>query len=257
MQLNNYQIVRMERLSLKRKIIITIIITIILLLPLFIIGGLYGFPWERYIAIKNAKIYVEEKYKLTPIKATYHIFYFPPTEYITIYTKELDFSFDVYTEVRVHQENKRFDNYLDKMSEYILAKDLVEYVKEKTDNQGNAYASLYVLTEDKYTLSETEANPQIIFEKLQNKYYCGIQLYNDISKNHYIIDYTLVYDIYNYIFELGLNPNSIYFSYRDKKGSKSEAILKVNIDNKHFPNINSSNDLKPFFEEAIQKLNEK
>ena len=243
---------------MKIKIIIIIITAVILMLAFLIIGVVFGFPWEHYIAVRETKKYVEEKYQLTPIKATYNAFIlnYSTGPYVTISTEEWDFKFEVYTG-RIRPINEFRDNYLEKLSEYYLAKDLDEYTKEITNDQGMAFTTLFVDIKDKIAISEMQKNPQIVFEKLQDTYWCRITLYDDITKKDYNIDYELIYNIYNKMIEIGSQPKDISFSYRDRKGSKGEQILSVRIDKKHFPDINSPEDFKPFFDKAIMEINQK
>jgi len=243
---------------MKIKIVIIIIIAVVLILAFLIIGVVFGFPWEHYISIKNAKIYVEEKYQLTPIKGRYSRFLFDPTMvYVEIYTKELDFSFEVYTDRIKRNYNGAKDNYSLNLAQYLLAKDLDAYIKEITNDQGMAFVAFGGRILNELTVSDIEENPKIVFEKLQESYYCSITFYDDISKKNYEIDYKSVYDIYDKVVEIGLKPNYIYFSYDTEKGKKGKELFSVRIDKKYFPDINSPDDLKPFFEEAIMKLNEK
>ena len=221
-----------------------VIIAIILILIIFLIGDSYGFPWEHIIATSRAKKYIEEKYQLTPIRVKYYV-HKVPAPHVEIYTKELDFPFTVYTD-RIRQISEMKDNYLEKLSEYYLTKNLKEYVSKVTNQNSYVDVSLNVNKIDKYSVNELKTNQLLVFEQLQEMYSCNITFFDNISKKNYDIDYDLVYDIYSKIFEIGLKPDRIFFSY-------GVSNLYLTIYSKDFPNINSLEDLKPFFEEAIQK----
>ena len=158
---------------------------------------------------------------------------------------------DVYVG-RINEIGEYSDNYLHKLSEYYLTKDLNEYIKEITDDKGRANASIFTGQSKDYILSELEKNPKIVFEKLQDSYWLYIELYYNISKDNYNIDYESIYNIYNKIFEIGMMPRNIYFRYYSEK--MKAQILSVRIDKKYFPDINSPDDLKPFFEKEIKSI---
>jgi len=229
----------------------------IALLTLIFFEVVHGIPFCRMIAIQRAKKYVRETYQLTVIKTDYCCTFFPMTETVTVTTEELNFKFSVNAGIRVKLPDGIYDDYLESMSAYILSKDINDYVREKTNDQSEAHTFLYSGRINKYTLSELEENPQIAFEKLNSDgyadYYCSITIYEDIREKNYDIDYDLIYDIYNKIFEIGLNPHGISFFYNDKKEKNDETLLYLNIKKEYFSNINSPDDLKPFFEEAISK----
>ena len=148
-------------------------------------GVFNGFPWEHIIATSRAKKYVIEKYQFTPIKAKYHLSIVDGSQRVSLHNKEFDISFSVYVG-RILQINEMTDDYLENLSRYYLTKDLDEYIKEKTDDKGIAYASLFAgRISDRFTLSELEKNPQIIFEELKDCYWCRIILYDNISKKNY------------------------------------------------------------------------
>ena len=82
---------------MNKAIIVAIIMAILILL---FIGWINGFPWEHIIATNRAKTYVIEKYQLTPIGAKYHLSVADGSQRVELYTKEWDFSFDVYSRLR-------------------------------------------------------------------------------------------------------------------------------------------------------------
>ena len=117
------------------------LIIILFVLSFLFVGACNGFPWEHIIATSRAKTYVKEKYQLTPIKAKYHLSIVDGSQRVSLSSKEFGFSFSVYVG-RILPINKMTDNYLKRLSEYYLAKELDEYIKEKTNDKGKAYANL-------------------------------------------------------------------------------------------------------------------
>jgi len=231
----------------------SIILIVVILVLFLIICACKGFPWEHIIATSRAKKYVTEKYQFTPTKAKYYLSIVDGPQRVLLYNDEFDFSFSV-SVGRILPINKMSDDYLERLTEYYMARDLNDYIKKKTNNKGKAIISSSFGRIHDFTLSELEENTQIAFEKLQEKYGCIISLNTNMIKNNYNINYDLMYDIYNNVFITGLNPRNISFFYNDKKG---KTILYVSIDKKHFFDINSPDDLKSFFEEAIKNTNKK
>jgi len=230
-----------------------IIASVVIVLALIVLELLVGFPFEHIIANNKARRYVTETYGLTPTKTQASILLGYPIT-VTVWVEEKPYDFDV--------KMSRFvftfmsDSLLNRTVEHIMGTDLNDYVFGVTKQNGRA--SVYIISGPikDFSLSDVEKNPGIVFEK-RKSHYCSIVLYDDLTLKNYEIDYALVYSIYNQIFELGLYPKHIFFSYYDIKGKDGKEVLSIYITNGHFPKINSPDDIKPFFDEAIQKLDKK
>jgi len=240
-----------------------IIIIILTLLVIFLIGCRGGFPGERAVIIRNAERYVMETYGLTPIdvRVTTLYLWFPVT--VQIETKENDFWFQLRTSRFFYGSRHFTDDYLERKTGYILTKDLRAYVEEVTNGQGRVWVSVGTGGDNlrgRFTLQELEENPSIASERLRSEasnaglYRFGIMLYDDIAD----IDYDLLFSIYSRVFELGLDPSWISFSFMNREGIQLEERLSVSIFNRStseptFDEISSSDDLKRLFEKAMQR----
>ena len=158
----------MGRSNMKKSAIIIIAIVLCL-----ITGAINGFPWEHIIATSRAKRYVIEKYQFTPTRAKYHLSIVDGSQRVSLYNKEFNFSFSV-SVGRILPISKMSDNYLERLSEYYLAKELNDYVNEITNDKGRAYISLTIGRIHDFTFSEFGENQKICFEKLQGDYWCRI-----------------------------------------------------------------------------------
>ena len=234
------------------------IIIIISLIYIFLIfrGGFY--PLEHNIIIRNATKYVIEKYNIVPaeVRITTLYLWFPVTVRITT---EDGFWFTLRTGRFFYKTRHFTDDYLRRMTQEILQRELRNYVNEVTDGKASAIVSLFTSLlvrtswDEATALIEIKNNPNIVFEKLYSGYFCSVTFYDDITQNNYNIDYYLIFDIYNRIFEFGLSPRSISFSFKDPyEQDWSISLLRVRINQEQFADINSSDDLRILFEEAIQ-----
>jgi len=231
-------------------------LTIVALFAFIFFGFVGGFrPIEHRIIIRNAKRYVMEAYGLTPtnVRVTTLYLWFPVT--VSVETEENDFWFTLRTGRFFYGVRHFNDDYLARMTEHILARDLRAYVEEITNGQGTAIVLLYIGGSqilNYFTLPELKANPSVALENLQS-YGVLVILYDDITERGYKIDYGLIYKVYSRMLEIGLNPrHSVTFIYSAEDGMR-ETLLRVDINRRYFPEINSADDLKPFFEEAIQR----
>jgi len=237
------------------KILIVIFIIVIILAGTVM---LMGIPGERDAILKNAQKYVTDTYGLTPAEVQITTFYlwFPVT--VDVKTEENDFWFTLRAS-RFLFGSKFNDDFLEKKTGYILSREIRTYVDNATNGQGRVWADIITGRTgilNQFSLSELEENPNIAFEKLQGLCRLGIALHYAIPD----IDYNLIYDIYSHVFELGINPYSITFSFYEDENR--EAILRVSFydndqrptrDSKIFADVDSFNDLKSLFEEAIQR----
>ena len=224
-----------------------------ILLTLIVLELFVGFPFEHIIANSIARRYVTETYGFTPTKTQASILLEHPIS-VTVWVEEKPYSFDVIMGRFFFADIS--DNYLFRTAEYIMEKELNDYVSDITNQNGRAYVSIFSGRIKDFSLSDVEENPEIVFEKVE-WYYCGIVLYDDLTQKNYDIDYVLVYSIYRQIFVLGLNPKYMFITYKDINGKEAKTILSIYIDKDQFPKINSPDDLKPFFEKALQKLDQK
>ena len=217
-------------------------------------GGFY--PLEHRIIIRNAERYVIETYGLTPtnVRITTLYLWFPVT--VRVETEEHGFWFQLRTGRFSYSIEHFDDDYLSRTIDYILSRELNAYVEEVTNGRGMAWASLRnrrMGIQNQLSLSELEADQDAVFEKLQYEFRLGISIFEDIRQNNYDIDYDLLFDIYSRVFELGLRPLSLYFSFNSFNERDGETFLAVSIDKEHFPGINLPDDLRSFFEEEIQR----
>jgi len=243
--------------------IIIIILIITILLAGIIYGLILGFPGESIIIIRNTKKYVIETYGFTPKELRIINLYMDYPVFIQVKTEENDFVFTVNAPRYNYNYREWSDDYLIRMTEYILEKDLKDYVNKALGANGQAYVSLNTKRLKAFTLDELKADSSLAFE-LQEKYACRILIYEDPIQENYEINYDSLYNIYSHIFEIGLKPDSISFSFGSNESEGWESILRLSIyETRHtsynitFSDVNSPNDLKHFLEETIQKkLNE-
>ena len=238
----------------------------VVLIPIIVIaflGILYGFrsgfPGERSIIIRNARRHIIETYGLTPtdVRVTTLYLWFPVT--VRVETGENDFWFELRTGRFFYGRRHFTDDYIDQLAMNILTRELRAYVENITDGQGSVWASFGggILPELRRDDVNIVDNPNSVFEILRGRYRLGMWFYSDI----YNIDYDLIYGIYSRVFELGLEPSWISFSFGgiDEMGFR-ESHLRITIDygNPHpsrivFSEINSVDDLRQLFEEEIQR----
>ena len=66
------------------------------------------------------------------------------------------------------------------------------------------------------------------------------------------VEVGLIYDIYSYVFELGLYPSRIAFLLLTSGGKADQGNVHVSVREDDFNRIKSLEDLKPFVENAIE-----
>lgn len=209
-----------------------------------------GFPWEDVMAKASAKKYVMETYRLTPTRmVTYFLLDYPMR--VTVSTKEKEFDFDVYMD-RGDLRNVTSDNYLQSMAEHRLRKRLDAYVSAITGGRGRVVISTWGRSAKGVGLTEDEIGTDAVFERLRGEYDLIIILYGDLTENGYKINYEILYDIYQSVFDFKLYPKCINFTYRDIEQTRG-ADLGVAIPEEDYGKISSPEDLMPYFEKAIQE----
>ncbi len=229
------------------KIFIKISAVIIVIYGVFM-GYVAGFPWERIIARYKARNYVEQTYGLT-ITRTRISMLLDEGITATVSTKENPFDFKVY--MSRSDLNNISDDYLDCKTEYVLGRDLNNYVEKVTDKRGSVNISVISAIINEFSLAELETNPKIAFEKLKYKYDCDIDFNDNIAEENYQFDFNEIYDIYKRVFECELEPTRVIFTY--SYDNVDESYLRIQIDKEDFQYIQTSEDLKPYFEEAIKQ----
>lgn len=237
-------IVRSEIILRILKIFIKIAVLIIFMGGC-LMGFVYGFPWEHIITRYKARNYVEQTYGLTITRMRVSFLVDYPV-IAAVSTKENSFDFGVY--MSRSDLNNIWDNYLDFMTKYVLGRELNNYIEDVTEKRGSANILLDGNINE-FTLAELNSNPKIAFEKLKNEYECAIYLNDDITEENYQVDFDEIYNIYNQIFECGLEPTEIRYLY----GNDGDSYLFITIDKEDFQNITTSEDLKPYFEEVIKQ----
>lgn len=231
---------------LKTLIRVAVVIIIIAGIIMGIIMGIiYGFPWERIIAAHNARNDVKETYGFTATKKSVSMLLDYPV-IVTVSTKENLFDFGV--DMSRSDLNDISDDYLKRMAEYTLGRNLNDYVEKITGQRAKAYVYLQIGRIHEFSLNELKANSNIAFEKLEGCYYSTIRFNNDISNKDYQVDYSMIYDIYRHLFEYGLKPVDINITY-----NYGDSYLRITIEQEDFQNIKSSEDLRPYFEKAIEQ----
>jgi hypothetical protein len=231
---------------------------IIMVIPLIFILGFWGgfYPLEQNIITRNVKAYVIETYGFTPsrVQITTLFLWFPVT--VLVEVEEYNFSFTVRTRRFCYDPKHFIDNCIERMAEYILTRDLRAYVESVTNGQGRVNASVtggFILPSLRENLSITDMeNPDIVFEKLYGTYSILISLGSDIIESIYDFDFDLMYSVYSRIFEFGLTPSDIAFTFRFSSENNPPTFMSVNINRQDFSNINSPEDFKPFAERGIE-----
>ena len=242
--------------NLKKTMIILVSIVLLIIVGLGFRGGFY--PLEHNIIIRNATRYVIETHGLTPteVQITTLYLWFPVT--VRIETEENDFWFTLRTGRFFYGRRNFIDNYIEQLSMDILTRDLRAYVESVTNIQSIVEASTggFLLSELRKDDVNIIDDPNNAFEILRRQYRLSIMLFDDI----YDINYDLIYNIYSHVFELGLEPYSINFSFggRDEMGFW-ESHLSVTISYRHgrhfplFSEINSVDDFRRVFEEEKRR----
>jgi len=244
-----------KKMSRKKKVII--VATIIMFLY-FVYGLIGGFrPFEQRLIESRVREYVVATHGLTPteVRVTTLYLWFPVT--VRVETKEHNFWFEIRTGRFYYRDRYFSDDFLARKAGYILSRDLRVYVEKRTNSNGRGWVLSDVGGENLQkllTLSEIEENPGVVFERLKGQHRVVIVLYYDSTKNNHEIDYDLIYDIFYHIFEVGLNPSSMGFSFIDVNAVDLTVSLVTVLRSRYFHEINSPEDLKPFFEEAIQRM---
>ena len=242
----------------KRKICLFVIIGLIVIIILGVFLIKFRFDARREQAVQIAREYLFEKYNREMQFLDVNHVGFPFAVWRIKFSSKnnpnIIFNVRIGAGPLFGDLNRNItDDYLERLSEYILKKDLNEYVIKRTDNNGRANIDMFSGRIIAFSMAELENNPSLPFEKLQKRYWCRITLYNDISKNDYVIDYYLIYDIFTRIFEIGLSPYSVSFNFDAGEDGRVNLVLSVSILNRYFPNINSSDDLRAIFEEERRR----
>lgn len=212
-----------------------------------VVGIIYGFPWERIIAANNARNYVNEAYGFAVTKTSVNMLLDYPV-IVTVSTKENSFNFGV--DMARGVMNNISDDYLDCKTMDLLGKELNGYVFDVTNQKAKVQMYMRTGNISDFSLTELEANPDKAFEIITNKYYCTIYFSDIISAEDHQINYDMLYGIYSHVFEFDLKPNEITFSYNF---NEKDSYLFITIKQENFQNIKSSEDLRPYFEAAIDK----
>ena len=244
----------MNKFTKKVLVIVGSIVTFLVLMYGFVAGF---YPFEHNIIIRNAKRYVIETYGLTPTDVEVINLYLWFPVMVRVETEEDDFWFHLRTG-RFHYSVTHFgDNYVERMAEHVLTKDLRAYVENITNGQGRVWASVtggFISPQLRAEPGILE-NPNIVFEKLRGQYIIGITLFDGVLGNEYRLlydlDFDLVYSIFTKIFELGLEPRDISFSYNNIPGVQGRLIYSALIQMSQFPDITSPEDLISIFEEDM------
>ena len=231
-------------LSFSKKLTITIWGLVVLLLMGGFLGLINGFPWEHTASKETAKKYVIEKYGITPTKLTSGLS-LDMGMYVTVYTKEHDFSF--YVVVSRKDSNKvLFDKYYEEYAENNLIKSVKDEV-QKLVGEKNTFGVIFDVgipsNTSEQPLTFDEINSDVLFEELKGDYRCGI-MYNNVSINNLNVDYGINYQVFKLILLSKLSPEEIVFLYRTDKG---EYIAQISIENSEYDKINSPNDMKSYF----------
>ena len=232
------------------------VFTIALVVAVF--GFMRGFiPLEHMIIIRNAKKYVIETYGLTPTEVRITNLFMGYPVYVLFEVEEHDFWFEVIAS-RFHYREWR-DDYIIKLAESILVKDISVYLNEVLGENGSVDIKINSNRLENLTPNELQADPSLAFG-IQEMYICRIFIYENPAQNNFDIDYKLLYNIYSHIFEVGLKPHSISFLFNNYNMNKRDIFLRVRVSDKSntrydtiFSDINSPNDLKQLFEKAIQE----
>ncbi|MCL2020013.1 MAG: hypothetical protein FWG70_09680 [Oscillospiraceae bacterium] len=226
-----------------------ILILFLSILFLGIIYGLiFGFPGERAMIIKNAKKYLVNVYGITPTELQIVNFISAYPVHIRVETETEDFWF--FVSAKRFEYNNFYDNYLVKKTEYILANDLKEYVYDIFGSDRRVYININSNNLDEFSFDELSENPQLAFD-LKKNYTCGISIYKTPTQENNDINYSILYDIYIYVFQIGLNPYNIRFYLEDIDLIVNIFKDKHTRNNRTFPEINSLDDFTQLFQEQF------
>jgi len=239
----------------RKAVIILIVVIVFIYIAYGLIGGFL--PFEQRLIESRVREYVIATHGLTPteVRVTTLYLWFPVTARVE--TKEHNFWFEIRTERFYYSDRYFSDDLLARKAGYILSSDLRAYVEKRTSGEGLVWGTPGTGGDNLrslITLSEIEANPSIVFERLQRQYTLSISLSDEITA----IDYDLVYDIFTWIMEAGLQPRRVVFSFVYPE-SENWGTMSVGITcspghggDISFADINSRDGLERLFEESIR-----
>lgn len=227
-----------------RKIFIAIFVFFALLFVS--IGMMVGFPWERMRASSTARQYVINTYHLNPTKTEVHFLLDDGTNEVSVFTKELPFSFSVGVSRRdlTYASN---DDYLEKLVEYKLSKAIRTDVTDMLYKNMDIYIFMNIgLTRQSpkgLSIEMVKKDPEKAFDKLKGGYYVVLE-YDKVQKSNFSIneiDNDTNYKIMKKVLSK-YRPSSFEINYR----TENATVGRASIDD--FNKIQNSKDLEKYFE---------
>jgi len=237
----------------KKTFIIFIKVGVITFIFFSILFFIFGTPWGKATAVKEAQEYLDNTYKQKMVVVLYTTYNFEQKVYIAhanpINNKNIKFNVYISRDGSIWYDSYYIENF-----SYELGKGINRLTKDLFGNKNRAYANIYSDYIKGFDIENLNENTQIteVEKYFNNQYYINVIVDQKFDSPNREENVEKMFKLINYINNLNSKPDRISISFcYGENGLYTN--FKLELDREEYQKIHSISDLKNYIEDNIKK----